>query len=112
MRLHVIVHRVKGGGYWAEVPALGGCFTQAETMDALRANSIEAIGGCLELSKAEIKRIRCHRILEAEVEIRFRKGVGSASGKRGLATQAHTGKPSCFRTPGYVRPGCGSGSRQ
>jgi predicted RNase H-like HicB family nuclease len=32
-----------GGGYWAEVPALGGCFTQGDSLEAVSANIHEAI---------------------------------------------------------------------
>jgi predicted RNase H-like HicB family nuclease len=43
----VIVHEAEEGGYWAEVPALPGCFTQGETMEELVANLREAVEGCL-----------------------------------------------------------------
>ena len=32
------VHRIEGGGYWAEVPSLPGCVAQADTLEALRGN--------------------------------------------------------------------------
>lgn len=37
-KLDVVVHKAEEGGYWAEVPALPGCFTQAETLANLRRN--------------------------------------------------------------------------
>jgi predicted RNase H-like HicB family nuclease len=43
MTLKVIVHPAEEGGFWAEVPALPGCVTQAETLDELKANLREAI---------------------------------------------------------------------
>lgn len=43
----VIVHE-EGGGYWAEVPALPGCYTEADTLDELKANLREAIDLYLE----------------------------------------------------------------
>jgi predicted RNase H-like HicB family nuclease len=43
MTLKVIVHPVEEGDFWAEVPALPGCVTQAETLDELKANLREAI---------------------------------------------------------------------
>lgn len=46
--IKAIVHKAEEGGYWAEVPALPGCVTQAETMDELRTNLREAIEGWLE----------------------------------------------------------------
>lgn len=47
MKIKVIVHKAEEGGYWAEVPALPGCVSQGETMEALQANILEAIEGCL-----------------------------------------------------------------
>ena len=43
----VIVHE-EAGGYWAEVPALPGCYTEADTLDELKANLREAISLYLE----------------------------------------------------------------
>jgi len=43
----VRVHRAEEGGYWAEVPALPGCFTQGETLDEIKAMAKEAIEGYL-----------------------------------------------------------------
>jgi predicted RNase H-like HicB family nuclease len=43
MTLKAIIHPAAEGGFWAEVPALPGCLTQAETLDELKANLREAI---------------------------------------------------------------------
>jgi len=43
MILKAIVHPAEEGGFWAEVPALPGCVTQAETLDELQINLREAI---------------------------------------------------------------------
>ncbi len=48
MKLKAIVHQADEGGYWAEVPALPGCVTQAETMAELEKNLQEAIAGWLQ----------------------------------------------------------------
>lgn len=37
-----VVHR-EDGGYWAEVPALPGCYAMGATMDELRANLVDAV---------------------------------------------------------------------
>jgi predicted RNase H-like HicB family nuclease len=29
----IVIHRAEEGGWWAEVPALPGCFAQGETLD-------------------------------------------------------------------------------
>jgi predicted RNase H-like HicB family nuclease len=47
MKLKVIIHTAEEGGFWAEVPALAGCVTQADTMEDLIANIYEAVEGCL-----------------------------------------------------------------
>jgi predicted RNase H-like HicB family nuclease len=47
MKLKAVVHEAEEGGYWAEVPALPGCVTEAETMEQLMANLREAIEGWL-----------------------------------------------------------------
>ena len=38
MTLKAIIHEAEEGGFWAEVPALPGCFTQGETLPELEAN--------------------------------------------------------------------------
>lgn len=43
MNLKIVVHPAEEGGYWAEVPALPGCFTEADTMAEVLANAREAI---------------------------------------------------------------------
>ena len=47
MFFKAIIHDAEEGGFWAEVPALPGCFTQGETLDELHDNLREAIRGCL-----------------------------------------------------------------
>jgi predicted RNase H-like HicB family nuclease len=37
------VHEIEGGGYWAEVPRFPGCVAQAETIEALKANLVQAV---------------------------------------------------------------------
>ena len=45
----VIIHEDPDGGYWGEVPALPGCYSQGETTDELMDNIREAITGVLEV---------------------------------------------------------------
>jgi predicted RNase H-like HicB family nuclease len=49
MKIKLIVHKAEEGGYWAEVPAIPGCFSQGETMEELKANILEAIEGILSV---------------------------------------------------------------
>ena len=48
----VVIHQEPEGGYWAEVPALTGCYSQGETVDELMDNVREAIAGVLEVMQA------------------------------------------------------------
>ncbi len=49
----VIIHEDPDGGYWGEVPALPGCYSQGETIDELKHNIREAIAGVLEVLKQD-----------------------------------------------------------
>ena len=49
----VVVHAEPTGGYWGEVPALPGCYSQGETVDELLANLREAISGVIEVMQEE-----------------------------------------------------------
>ena len=56
MKIKAIIHSAEEGGFWAEVPSLPGCVTQAETMDELEKNIREAVEAWLaagEVSKSE-----------------------------------------------------------
>jgi len=39
----VLIHPAEEGGYWTEVPALPGCFSQGETIEEALANTKEAV---------------------------------------------------------------------
>jgi predicted RNase H-like HicB family nuclease len=47
MTYTVIIHKAEEGGYWAEVPAVQGCFSQGESVDELMVNIREALAACL-----------------------------------------------------------------
>ena len=47
VNLKVLIHEAEEGGFWAEVPALPGCVSQAETRIEVEANIREAIEGWL-----------------------------------------------------------------
>ena len=49
----VVIHQEAAGGFWGEVPALPGCYSQGETVQDLLANLREAIAGTLEVMKEE-----------------------------------------------------------
>ena len=66
MKIKVIIHEADEGGYWAEVPALPGCFSQGDTIDEIHANIREAIEGYLDAPAPEILP---QRAIMEEVEI-------------------------------------------
>jgi predicted RNase H-like HicB family nuclease len=47
----VIVHEEPEGGYWAELPALPGCYSQGDTLSELMENVREAISGVLAVMR-------------------------------------------------------------
>jgi len=49
----VVIHEAAEGGFWAEVPALPGCYSQGDTVDELKHNIREAIAGVLEVLREE-----------------------------------------------------------
>jgi predicted RNase H-like HicB family nuclease len=53
MTFKVVVHPEPAGGYWGEIPALTGCYSQGETVEELLTNLREAAAGYLEVLKAE-----------------------------------------------------------
>jgi len=53
MEYTVILHPAEEGGYWGEVPALPGCFSQGETVEDTLSNVKEAIESHLIALKAE-----------------------------------------------------------
>ena len=48
MEYVLVIHRAEEGGYWTEVPALAGCFAQADTLDELLDEAREAIASHME----------------------------------------------------------------
>ena len=49
---------------WAEVPAIKGCFTQADTMEELEYNIKEAIEGCLSVNIEEYSKENIVKTIE------------------------------------------------
>lgn len=53
MEYTVIFHQAEEGGYWAEVPALPGCYSQGEAIEETVKNIREAIEAHIEALKEE-----------------------------------------------------------
>jgi predicted RNase H-like HicB family nuclease len=58
MKIKVVVRETEEGGFWAEVPTVSGCATEAETMDELLFNLHQAVEGCLSVDIAEVPQWR------------------------------------------------------
>ncbi|DAA82432.1 TPA: HicB family protein [Candidatus Gastranaerophilales bacterium HUM_2] len=54
MKFDVILHK-EDNGYWAEVPALKGCYTQGDTIDEIKDNIKEAITAWLSVDLSDTK---------------------------------------------------------
>ncbi len=54
MKFDVILHK-EDNGYWAEVPALKGCYTQGDTIDEIKDNIKEAITAWLSVDLPDTK---------------------------------------------------------
>jgi predicted RNase H-like HicB family nuclease len=49
----VVIHEEPDGDFWAEVPALPGCYSQGETIPERIENVREAISGVLEVLREQ-----------------------------------------------------------
>ena len=67
MKIKVILHEAKEGGYWADVPSLPGCATQGETIEELIQNLYEAVDGYLEAREINIVVDSDSKVLEITV---------------------------------------------
>ncbi len=54
MIIKAIVHKTAEGDYWAEAPAIPGCFTQGNPGEELLHNVHEAIEACLSVEGEDI----------------------------------------------------------
>ncbi len=67
MRIKVIIHQAEEGGYWAEIPAIPGCFTQGDSWEELIENIYEAVEACLSVEVEKIKIDPSDKILDFAV---------------------------------------------
>lgn len=67
MKIKVLIHKAEEGGYWAEVPALRGCYSQGETVDEVIVNIKEALQGWLEVASEQAKVDAHSQMKEIEV---------------------------------------------
>jgi len=67
MKLKVIIHEAEEGGFWAEVPAIPGCMTQADSIKELIGNLYDAVEGCLAIDMSTIPLKQTDSVLELAV---------------------------------------------
>lgn len=67
MKIKIVVHKAQEGGYWAEVPALPGCVSQADTMEELLKNINEAIEATLSIDDSQIQISEQDQIFEVTI---------------------------------------------
>ncbi len=67
MKLKIVIHKAKEGGFWAEVPSIPGCYTQGETWEDLLVNVYEAVEACLSIDVDKVNLTSEDRILEIAV---------------------------------------------
>ena len=67
MKLKVVIHNAEEGGFWAEVPAIPGCHTQADTWEELLPNIYEAVEACLSVDAQDVKITEQDTVLEIAV---------------------------------------------
>jgi len=54
MEYTILIHQAEEGGFWSEVPALPGCYSQGETIDETLRNTKEAIESHLIALKEDL----------------------------------------------------------
>ncbi len=70
MEYTIIMHQAEEGGYWAEVPALPGCYSQGESIEETMENVREAIETHLEALKEDQQEIPSEgKLLIGKVEV-------------------------------------------
>jgi predicted RNase H-like HicB family nuclease len=67
MKLKTIIHQAEEGGYWAEIPAIPGCVTQADSFEELLKNIYEAVEACLSVDVEDYKIENGDQLLEIMV---------------------------------------------
>lgn len=54
MEYTILIHQAEEGGFWSEVPALPGCYSQGETIDETLQNTKEDIESHLIALKEDL----------------------------------------------------------
>ena len=70
MEYSVVLHSAEEGGYWAEVPALEGCYSQGETIEETLTNVKEAVEAHISALQEEGKNLpKDHVVILSHVAV-------------------------------------------
>jgi len=67
MKIKVVIHQAEEGGYWAEVPAIPGCYTQGDSWEELIKNIYEAVEACLSVDVDKVKIDPSDKIMDVAI---------------------------------------------
>jgi predicted RNase H-like HicB family nuclease len=67
MKIKAVIHPAEEGGFWAEVPALKGCYSEGDTLDEAIANIREAAEGWLEVAAEQTQATGAARLAEFDL---------------------------------------------
>ena len=65
----IVIHPAEEGGYWAEVPALPGCYTQADTLDDILVRAPEAIESHVDALREDGQQVPVEPVMIATVRV-------------------------------------------
>jgi predicted RNase H-like HicB family nuclease len=65
----IVIHSAEEGGYWAEVPALPGCFVQGERIEELLSEAPEVIESHVKALREDGQEIPDEQIIIGTVRV-------------------------------------------
>jgi predicted RNase H-like HicB family nuclease len=69
MEYVLVIHEAEEGGYWAEFPALPGCYTQGETIDEVIKRAPEAVGSHVQALREDGQEVPSENLLVMTVRL-------------------------------------------
>ncbi len=69
MEYIIVIHPAEEGGYWAEVPALPGCFAQGDSLEDLLGDAREAITSHIEALREDGQPVPHGGVIVASVSL-------------------------------------------
>jgi predicted RNase H-like HicB family nuclease len=69
MEYALVIHRAEEGGYWAEFPALPGCYTQGETIDEVIKRAPEAVESHVQALREDGQEVPSENLLVMTVRL-------------------------------------------